>query len=65
MSIVTVGIIAALYVLGVWQGRAFRDSINMLLEDSGHEVDSTGSLLLTYLWPVGAIVSMFSSTEEE
>lgn len=65
MSIVTAGIIAALYVLGVWQGRAFRESINMLLEDSGYEVDSTGSLLLTYLWPVGAIVSMFTSTGEE
>lgn len=59
MTLISAGIIALLYVLGVQLGKGLRDSINIIMEQEGLEVDRMGSTMLTYLWPVGAAAALY------
>lgn len=68
MSLIAAGVVALLYVLGVQMGKGFVGCLNMGLEEAGLELDGKGVFMLTYLWPVGAAMAMYSDAmnkEEE
>lgn len=64
MSIIAAGIIALLYVLGVGLGRAFVEVTNSVLEMEGLQLGDKSRISLTYLWPVGAAMAMYSAATE-
>lgn len=64
-NLVLIGIIAALYVLGVRLGNGLADIIDSALESQNEELNTEGRLLLTWAWPVGAFISLFRSGEDD
>ena len=44
-------VIAALYVLGAYQGSTIADVIDGTMEDQGKELTPRARFMLTYVWP--------------
>ena len=63
-ELVLIGVIAALYVLGMRLGTGFADVIDEVLELQNEELNEEGRWLLTWGWPFSAIISLFSNGED-
>lgn len=51
-------LVALLYILGRYQGAALADMLNAFIAQEGYEIDKRGRFMLTWGWPVAAVVAM-------
>lgn len=58
-------IIAGLYSLGVYQGRAFFGLIQEVYEGSGFEIKPSAKFMMTWLWPVATVQALLTNPEDE
>ena len=58
MTIALIILVALLYVLGRYQGLALADILDAAAAEQGYQIDERGRFLLTWGWPVAAILAM-------
>lgn len=64
---ILLGTVAALYVLGTFQGSTIADTVEAYLEQQGegYEINWLGRAFLTWLWPVATIVAMVQKEDDD
>lgn len=64
-EIILLGVIAALYVLGKWQGGAVLEAANLYLEQEGQEpMEGFDAAMITWGWPVATTMAMIVEAKE-
>lgn len=63
-ELILLGVIAALYVLGSYQGGALADMLEGTLDDE-YELAPTAKWFLTWAWPIATIRAMIEHVTEK
>lgn len=62
---ILLAVIAALYVLGAYQGSTIADVIDESVLKDNQELTKRARFLLTYVWPYTTIKAMMERNEDE
>ena len=63
-ELVLVGLAAALYVLGAYQGSTIADVIDEKAAEQDMEITPGGRILLTWFWPLATVRAMWETAND-
>lgn len=63
-ELILIGSLAALYVLGAYQGKAIKDMVEAEVLREDLELSPIGAFYLVWLWPIATVDAMLNSGKE-
>lgn len=65
INLFLIAAIAALYVLGAYQGSTIADGIDEELATTNEELGPEGRFMLVWCWPVATVIAMVGASDGE